>query len=74
MKSWVGRTANDLILELGPPTRTTSDGKGGQVLIYGGEQVIRTNRNGAVYSTRESVREYYVNEDGIIYSWRWQGL
>ena len=33
-KTWEGRNANDLVAELGPPTQTLDDGKGGRILIY----------------------------------------
>lgn len=34
MQSWVGRHQSELILQWGPPTQTSSDGNGGQVLVY----------------------------------------
>jgi hypothetical protein len=30
---WVGKTAADFISTVGPPTRVTTDGKGGQILV-----------------------------------------
>ena len=34
MDSWMNSHQSDLIASWGPPTRTTSDGKGGSILIY----------------------------------------
>ncbi len=34
MGSWMGHNLNDLIASWGPPSRTMSDGQGGQILIY----------------------------------------
>jgi hypothetical protein len=36
MESWVGHHQSELILAWGPPNQVSSDGKGGQVLIYSG--------------------------------------
>ena len=34
MDAWLGHNANELIIAWGPPMDVTSDGAGGQVLIY----------------------------------------
>jgi hypothetical protein len=87
MNSWVGSHYSDMMLKWGPPTYSTSDGRGGQILVY------RYNRNGwatpgkawkdqwgNVYYTAPqnydyvAERMFYVDDKGIIYSWRWQGL
>lgn len=87
MQSWVGHTKAELYQSLGPPTRVTEDGQGGEILIY--EQYINTGQtpgqvyqdyNGNVRYTNPQqngysrTRMFYVNERGVIYSWRWQGL
>lgn len=59
MQSWVGERESKLIAEWGPPPAVRDDGQGGRVLVYG-------NFNGAY-------RMFYVNSNGVIYSWRWQG-
>jgi hypothetical protein len=86
MDSWVGHYQSELIAYWGPPTKIVSDGKGGNMIIY--ESLKGTWGNlkdkrivgGAHYPTRArqpgyaATRIFYVNEKGIIYSWKWSGL
>ena len=86
MQSWVGYHYSDMMLKWGPPTYSTSDGRGGQILVYrydrDGGQIpgYVTKVGGYVYYTApenvtwKAERMFYVDEKGIIYSWRWQGL
>ncbi len=86
MDSWVGHYQSELIACWGPPTEIVPDGKGGCMLIYeslkGTWGDLEENRivGGANYSTRPrqpgyaATRTFYVNEKGIIYSWKWSGL
>lgn len=87
MNSWVGSHYSDMMLKWGPPTYSTSDGRGGQILVYryarNGWQIpgrAWADRFGNVYYTDPqnlsyvAERMFYVNEKGIIYSWRWRGL
>ena len=86
MESWTGSHQSDLIASWGPPTRTASDGKGGEVLIYEayvdlgqtpGTAYVDPWGNVRYTAPRQNgytrVREFYVDQNGIIYSWRWQG-
>lgn len=78
MQSWNGHTSQDLILQWGPPSRTTTDGAGGEVLVY--EFWRPVNRAFVPYAGwvqtggYTAVRSFYVNASGVIYNWRWQGL
>ena len=86
MGSWVGHYESELLAAWGPPTSTGPDGKGGKVVTY--ESLMGTWGNekdkrivgGAHYSTKPrqpgyaATRVFYVNEKGIIYSWKWSGL
>jgi hypothetical protein len=79
MKSWVGSTEHELILDWGPPTRTASDGSDGRILIYeydrgGGKVHVNDNGDVTIRAGSVSTRMFYVNGKGVIYSWRWQGL
>jgi hypothetical protein len=83
MQSWVGRHQSELILAWGPPDRTTSDGNGGSILIYGhyvdlGQTSGQVYGNGSYTAPQQQgyqrTRMFYVNSAGVIYSWRWQGL
>jgi len=86
MSSWVGSTKGDLYQSWGPPSRVTDDGQGGEILIY--ESSVRlaqqpgtiTSNYGQInYTTPQNngyvrSRMFYVNKEGKIYNWRWQGL
>lgn len=86
MASWVDSHYSDMMLKWGPPTYSTSDGKGGQILVYQydrsggqipgyatkiGKTVFYTAPRNVSYTAE---RMFYVNDKGIIYSWRWEGL
>jgi hypothetical protein len=87
MNSWLGSKKSTLILQWGPPTRTQSDGDGGQILIYDSSPMsfqekpgrIYRNQNGSIgytsptSSTVVRMRMFYVRENGQIYHWRAQG-
>src|SRR2546425_642135 len=87
MQSWVGHHQSDLIASWGPPQSTASDGKRGTILIYrryvtlgqAPGQVTATGYGNYNYTAPqqngyEQSRMFYVDSNGIIYSWRWQGL
>jgi hypothetical protein len=60
MQSWMGKSAGDLIASWGPPTATSTDGRGGAVLTY-----YRNEHNlDCCY------QQLYANANGIIYFWR----
>lgn len=71
MRSWVGRPQSELIAQWGAPQRKSDDGLGGYVLTY--ERFIRGGP-GEVPGGHYRTREFYVDQHGIIYRWRWQGL
>lgn len=86
MQSWVGSHYSDLMLQWGPPTRSTTDGRGGQILIYEYDRntgqipgTARTNPDGSVSYTAPrstgyvATRMFWVTAEGRIYNWRWQG-
>ncbi len=87
MDSWTGSHESELFRSWGPPTRTTSDGKGGRILVY--EHYVNLGQSpgraqadawGNVTYTAPKQRGYvrtrmfYVDERGYIYYWRAQGL
>ena len=86
MDSWVGHYQSKLIANWGPPTKIVPDGKGGNIITY--ESLKGTWGNvkdkhivgGTHYPTRPrqpgyaATRIFYVNEKGIIYSWKWSGF
>ena len=65
MDSWLGSTKQSLILEWGAPNRVTSDGDGGEVLVY--ERSTYLSYYKVTYYT---IRMFYAHADGIIYFWK----
>jgi hypothetical protein len=65
MDSWLGSTKQSLILEWGAPNRVTSDGDGGEVLVF-----ERSTYNSYYHVTIYAIRMFYVHADGIIYFWK----
>ena len=87
MDSWVGSHKGDLIAQHGPPNQVASDGRGGEILIYGSYVDLgqipgkaTTDYRGNITYTAPQQRGYqrtrmfYVNPEGIVYFWRWKGL
>lgn len=88
MQTWVGSTKAKLYQSLGPPSRVTEDGQGGEILIYDSYvnlgqtpgTVQRNSYNNSVRYTSPQqngysrTRMFYVNSSGVIYNWRWKGL
>jgi hypothetical protein len=65
LNTWMGKPQQRLIMNWGPPARTTSDGGSGQILIYARE----------TYAPQYNLHYWdytmmYVNSDGLIYHWR----
>lgn len=86
MNSWVGHYQTELVAAWGQPTEVVSGDRGGRILIYEslkgtwGEETDKHIVGGAQYKARPlqegytAIRKFYVNEEGIIYSWEWEGL
>lgn len=75
MDAWVGHHESELILAWGPPAERDPDGMGGHVLVY------RAYRNFQAFCPScpnvhnyVATKMFYVNREGIIYSWRIEGL
>lgn len=86
LNSWLGHHKSELIRTWGPPTRTASDGAGGEILIY--EQGVYTGQvpgqmygNGyggtsytaPVQTGYNRVRMFYCDKDGKVYMWKAKG-
>ena len=73
MESWIGHYKSEIIQSWGPPTGgTTSDGKGGEILIYGNSRNLIAPV-GNMYMSR-SINDYqqvYCDPQGKIYYVRW---
>jgi hypothetical protein len=85
MDSWVGHYQSELMASWGPPTKIEPDEKGGTILIYEslkgtwGSEKDKRIVGGTQYPTKPrqpgyaATRIFYVNEKGIIESWKWIG-
>ena len=80
MSSWEGHHHSELRAAWGAPDREVSDGKDGKIIVYqfqrSGGNYGRVDQFGNFHSRHTGYtakREFYVNKEGIIYSWRWQG-
>lgn len=85
MDSWKGQTKASLLQVWGAPSKVTSDGQGGEILVFDdptvfpqmGQVYANPVNRSAYYTTQPNVvtrsRMFYVNKDGIIYSWLCQG-
>jgi len=65
MDSWLGSSTQTLIKEWGAPSRVTTDGAGGEVLVY--ERSTYLSYYKVTYYT---IRMFYAHADGIIYHWK----
>jgi hypothetical protein len=85
MDWWIGHHQSELIAAWGPPHQTAPDGAGGTVFVYNfrkdlgqipgrvyakGKEVRYTDPERMAWNR---IRMFYVNPDGVIYSWRWEG-
>ena len=81
LQSYIGHSENNVIKEFGPPTRVTSDGSSGKILIY------ESTRHGTMHmpglkgdspyypmfsasASHTSYIQFFVNENSQIYHWR----
>jgi hypothetical protein len=65
LNSWMGQPKQRLIMSWGPPSRTTDDGAGGEVLIYAHQVYVpQYGYNWWDY------KMMYVSSEGKIYHWR----
>ena len=74
MDSWMGATKHSLILSWGPPSRTASDGDGGEVLVYAysgySNSIPLLDGQYLPAQSWYDYRIFYVSSEGKIYSWR----
>jgi hypothetical protein len=87
MASWVGHHYSELFDKWSPPTCTSPDGRGGQILIYEYDRKFgqipghaERNVDGSVTYIAPTqmgyvaTRMFWVDASGLIYNWRWQGM
>lgn len=75
---WMGQPEAKIIAALGPPTRETSDAKGGHILVW---EFPRTSPRfcfggcppGTEPDRWSAVRHAYIGVDGAVYKTYWSG-
>ena len=65
MASWVGHDYSELVMSWGAPHREAPDGKGGRIIVY----EYRDFQRGTSFTY---TREFFIDDDDKVYSWRWQ--
>jgi len=75
MDEWMGATEHEVILRMGSPTSTASDGSTGKIIRYSTSNsttMINPYYNSVVANTRTNTIyvEFYINQEGKVYSWR----
>jgi hypothetical protein len=70
-RAWEGHHKSEIIDAWGPPTRTTDDGKGNEILTW---HFDKGSFHACDYVDVAMYEQYHfwVNEDGRIYRWRWR--
>lgn len=66
MNSWLGHSKRDLILSFGPPSRSESDGQGGEILVY--SRRVYGNFPSGVVDYFEH-RMFYIDTQNSVYHW-----
>jgi hypothetical protein len=69
MDSWLGATKNALLLEYGAPNRTSSDGAGGEILVF--EDLRRAYIADHGLTTAVHTCSFYINKEGKVYYWKY---
>lgn len=76
MQSYMGHTKGTVIRNFGPPAAVTSNGDGGEILIYAVQNIIYTPPGGYPYGVPQHDRVYwnykmfYIGKDNCVYHWR----
>ena len=68
MNTWLGATQGQLIQQWGPPSKTTSDGQGGKILIYSEPQYMPSFDFVDIYVYYTN-KYMYINDIGKVYHW-----
>lgn len=82
MNSWLGATKQQLLMNYGLPSRTGSDGAGGEIIVFS-RQVVRDNPSlvdrGGSLQVQQGVpfvfykhRMFYINVEGNVYHWNYE--
>jgi hypothetical protein len=64
MNSWLGRSKQDLIQNFGEPAKAASDGRTGQIIVYGAG--VSKEKNNTTYY---DYKIFYLNHQDKVYDW-----
>lgn len=76
MDACMGQNKAYVIYNMGPPSSVSTDGQGGEVLVYATQSVVYTPPGGYPMGVPQHNRVYwnykmfYVNNQGIVYHWK----
>ena len=73
MQSWIGSNKAEIIQSWGPPQGGyTSDGQGGEILLYNSNRTVYAPISGMVVQRDiQNYTQVYCRSDGTIYYLRW---
>jgi hypothetical protein len=74
MKSFVGKSQDDVRRVWGLPNETRPDAKGGLMWIYRSTDAVGSLGPGLGSNSWDKTRILYFDKDGIVYGWKWKGL
>jgi hypothetical protein len=85
MKSWVGRTENELYARWGAPSKTIDNGSNGKIVVYIPDMVGKDGVRFRYSNARQPVayigprnneykktKSFYITPMGTIYAWKWE--
>lgn len=64
MDSWIGASKGELIRKFGPAAKTSSDGEGGEVLVWG-QRLYNSFTGNSFYK----YTMFYLNSNNKVYHW-----
>ncbi len=82
MNSWIGTSEHDVIMRMGSPTSTASDGADGKIIRYEQSHSTTTYNENPYYRNKYDAsviantynntmyKEFFINKDGKVYNWR----
>lgn len=75
MDTWIGHSRAEVIDGWGKPSSVLDDGEGGEILVYRYTRRVYTGTPlyGGGLILIKKIRRFYVNGDGIVYTWSYKG-
>jgi len=80
LNTYIGKTEHAILLQYGPPTKTTSDGLTGKILDYEESryttiEALNTDPYSSILTTSQKVKstfylQFFINAESKVYAWR----